>query len=1107
MWLIRSRVCCPAHYLMYATPASQSLLHRQNLPPLLASSNFSHDALSLFNTSRFQHYLQLLLATASPSIRFPALQAVYLSALSSKTSAHPLLDYMETVCYGDFHYNDGLAAAPPGRELSHDSHFYGCAALLPAHHVNHVPLLLLTIAGHKTHTSRTRFRFLQNFPSPSTALPMAAPGSVDTLVLQNAFLPKSYQLNLSIDHTKPNFSGSVLIPLLPNARCTEVPSTFTLALHAHKLVVTKASLVLNDSQILLKVTNLRDQKIVSFSTPDIAVSDIADEDLAISISYMGCINTIKTFKDDTYGVFKTNYSDSIEGKSDNFVVATHCQPYGCRTIFPVIDELTLKVPIELTITTSTLFKVVSNAMLAKSTVVDMTENSVYQFKPTPPIAPSIFGFVVGDLQLVECEGTSVPIRAYVTKGDGSSINYALNVAKILLPKFVEVFGEDYPLEKFDLVTLPFLSDGVMENWGMVTIFRNSILMNEGFADDAGKFQIRQLIAHQLTHQWIGNLVTLDDWKYMWLIEAFATWVGNYLLSLARIEPSDGDDYELAKVNALEALMDTDCFLDNPIPSLYEHMNKLNVDFNAKTSTIFEKGAYEKGMVLINMIATLFNLEKDETNFDSFFAGLKKVFEAYKHQNIKPFEFWNVLNQSTSFDVLGFVQTWTRYQGYPLVKVKVINNKIKVEQSRFLFNDNAATAGLENQPFHVPLALSVLTDNGELKNVNLILSDRSMDLEIPPSQLVCLNHKKQFYYKTVYDPSFESILIKRVESNMLSALDLIGIINDYGKILGQPIPTEDSEFFGSAQLTMLIDICEALAGETWTVDYNVLRCALDYLEIINTTFVHFTNYVEFKRWLDGFSSKLFKKLGGWEAIMDVEESYNVAEYQVRNMVLQLASANKEAQGVCKKIFKNFFSSGVSNKFIAKELFTSMFNVTMMSANMNEYKQVLSLAKNSNVSNLKHSNGSIQELQTAAVSSLSFTSKSELLSKTLHFVGNNIDSKLIEFALIGFKYHHDVEAKRMIWAWYKVNYDLWVKRSLRKGSDWSKQIGITVGNITRLVLGEVMQYKKNEAEEFVKQKSKLLPPHQLTDRWQAVEEDNVEKRAIASSYSDVVQKFSM
>lgn len=934
-------------------------------------------------------------------------------------------------------------------------------------------------------------------------------GIASSLVLVNAFLPKSYDLKVSVDHSKPNFSGSVVIPLTKNDQCVEDSSTFSMILHAHKLVVMKATLQMSDvGSIPLKIVTLRDRMMISLSTSEVVMSQITEKaSPTVTISFMGCINSIKTFNDDTYGVFKTNYSDSIEGKSDNFVIATHCQPFGCRTIFPVIDELVIKVPIKLTITTKSLFKAVSNALLERTTIVDMTENSVFEFKPTPPISPSIFGFVIGDLECVECLDSSIPIRAFVTKGDGPLINYALKVAEALLPKFVDTLGVQYPLEKFDIVTLPFLSDGVMENWGMVTIFRNSVLMDANNADDSGKFQVRQLIAHQLTHQWIGNLVTLDDWKYMWLIEAFATWVGNYLLSLAKIENSDFADYEIDRVILMESFMDKDCLLQNRIPSLHEHMMKLRLNKDSRTNSIFERDAYEKGMILVNMIASLFKFERNEESFKGFFLALKNVLEGCKHQTIKPFELWQQLNLYLSVDLLTFVQTWTQYEGYPLVKVKISGDKIKFEQNRFFFNDDVNNVGLENPPFHVPLSLKILTETKEVKLVNLILSDRSMEVDIVPSSLISVNANKLFYYRTVYDPKFVPIVLKNVASNMLPSLDLFGIINDYGKILGQPEPSIDAELFGSNQLMTLLNICDALACEEWEVDFNVLRCALDYLEVVNTTFVHFSRYIEFKRWLDKFSLKLFNKLGGWDLVLDSGNEYDVLEYQVRNMVLQLASASKESQLVCKKIFKSFFNSGVSNKFIPKELFTSMFNVTMMNANMNEYKQILNLVKNSNVSYLKHSNGSIQDLQTAAVSSLSFTTKPELLSKTLHFVNNNIDSKLIEFALIGFKYHYETVIKDIIWGWYKVNYDQWVKRSLRKGSDWSKQIGVTVGNITRLVLGEVMQYKHEDAEKFVAQKSKELPPHQLSERWEAVEEENAERRAIASYYEDVVAQFSM
>ena len=536
-------------------------------------------------------------------------------------------------------------------------------------------------------------------------------GIASSLVLVNAFLPKSYDLKVSVDHSKPNFSGSVVIPLTKNDQCVEDSSTFSMILHAHKLVVMKATLQMSDvGSIPLKIVTLRDRMMISLSTSEVVMSQITEKaSPTVTISFMGCINSIKTFNDDTYGVFKTNYSDSIEGKSDNFVIATHCQPFGCRTIFPVIDELVIKVPIKLTITTKSLFKAVSNALLERTTIVDMTENSVFEFKPTPPISPSIFGFVIGDLECVECLDSSIPIRAFVTKGDGPLINYALKVAEALLPKFVDTLGVQYPLEKFDIVTLPFLSDGVMENWGMVTIFRNSVLMDANNADDSGKFQVRQLIAHQLTHQWIGNLVTLDDWKYMWLIEAFATWVGNYLLSLAKIENSDFADYEIDRVILMESFMDKDCLLQNRIPSLHEHMMKLRLNKDSRTNSIFERDAYEKGMILVNMIASLFKFERNEESFKGFFLALKNVLEGCKHQTIKPFELWQQLNLYLSVDLLTFVQTWTQYEGYPLVKVKISGDKIKFEQNRFFFNDDVNNVGLENPPFHVPLSLKILTE--------------------------------------------------------------------------------------------------------------------------------------------------------------------------------------------------------------------------------------------------------------------------------------------------------------------------------------------------------------------------------------------------------------
>lgn len=921
------------------------------------------------------------------------------------------------------------------------------------------------------------------------------------LSLTNPFLPEQYDLSLTIDHLKPNFVGKVAIALAENP-ASESGSSFSFSLHSHKLVVTKALLVVEEKLVPLQITNSRDSQQVTFSSSETTCSDLKGKKLTAEISFLGSVSSIKTYKDDTYGVFKTNYSDSLEGRSDNYIIATHTQPHGARSIFPIVDELTMKVPIKLTITTKSQFKVVSNAILESSTIVDMTENSIYKFKRTPPISPSVFGFVVGHLELIEDTTGKVPVRVYTTRGDSSSAQYALKVASKLLPQFENVLGVEYPLEKFDLVTLPFLSDWVMENWGMVTVMRENILLDEVTASVDSKRQARQLISHQLTHQWVGNLVTFDEWKYMWLIEAFATWIGDYLLFLVGIERSDTDNYALEKSSRIETLMDMDCFHAQPIPSLHNHMNQLDLSLKTRTMDIFEKDAYEKGMILLNQIGTVFQLENGGDSFSSFFKAFQGVLTKYQYKTIKPFEMWNSMNESISVYLLSFVHSWVRYPGFPLLKVVVENNKLKIVQNRYLYDGDVSQLGLENQPFHVPLAMKVLTDKQEVKVVNLMLSDRSMELDITPEQLVSLNAEKQFYYKVVYDPALQTQILKNISNNVLTPLDVIGLVNDYGKILGQE--GQDSGPFGQNQILMLLGVCNALASPTWNVNYHVLKAALGYLEVINTVFVHFTEYLQFKSWLDSFSLKLFTKIGEWEKI-GTETEYSVTEYEVRNVILQLAHESKESQAVCKRLYKNFVNSGVSQKFAAKELLSSMFNVTMALAVMAEFKQILSLVKNGNVSYLKHTNASAHELQTAAVSSLSFTTKSELLSKTLHFVGSNIDSKMIELALIGFKYQHNVHSKQALWAWYKVNYDLWINRSLRKGSDWSKQIGITVGNISRLVLGEIMQYKHSEAVELVKAKIASLPPHKLDETWELVEAENAERKTIAKYYDAVVDAF--
>lgn len=902
----------------------------------------------------------------------------------------------------------------------------------------------------------------------------------ETLTFRNSWLPRNYLLDLNVDPERANFSGILKFALTKNFSASP-PTGLDLVLHAHRLVITKAELEQGNSSTPLTVKYDRKNQLVHISDDSVDVL----QDSLVKLTYLGSVTTIKTFRDETYGLFRTNYSDAVSNSSNNHIWATHFQPFGARSVFPVIDELALKLPISLTLTTRSKFKVASNAAIDSKEDIDLSENAVFAFKPTPPIAPSVFGFVLGDME----EICAAKVRVLTTKGDSKYGQYALDVAARLFLHFENVLG-DYPLDKLDIVALPFLSDSVMENWGLITVMRDILLVNPAVSSHEHKLQVRQLISHQLTHQWIGNFVTLDSWQNVWLIEAFATWFGNYIMSLAGVEPADTNNYKADKMQLLEHYLDLDSDCKTPMLSIHEQVSSRTITSTSRTNTIFDKTSYEKGMILLDMIGGQFN------DLHGFTLALKDFIEQQKFQTVKAMDLWKHIDGFCNFDVLLFVQSWSRYRGYPLLKVLDKGGKIYIEQNRFLANEDVTATAEENHPYHVPLAIDVLTDKGDLAVVKLILTDRSLELPIPVEHFICLNSDRHFYYRTVYGAEFEPQISKSIAANILDSNTLMGLIEDTGKMLGQPLPQSHQDLFGANQLNMLIAICQAVVSDSWVLEFEVLKRLVSYVEVVNSIMLHFSPYKQFKRWYGTFSQKLFHKLGSWEKITSLgSDDYEQPEYEVRNVVLQMNAGSKEAREVCKRLYRNFFNSGLSKKFTPKELLTSMFNVTLGNGSMAEYKQVLALAKNAQVSYLKHTNASAEELQTAAISSLGFASKPELLSKTLHFVHTNIDSKLIELALIGTEFSDDHLVKESVWRWYELNYDHWAKLSLRKGSQWAEIVANAMKNVDKLVLGRL---KHEHAESFVNLKLKTLPPHGLAEVWREIQDDNHQRKRIGTYF---------
>ncbi|EMG50103.1 hypothetical protein SBY92_003724 [Candida maltosa Xu316] len=906
--------------------------------------------------------------------------------------------------------------------------------------------------------------------------------SVVPLTLSNKFIPVEYHYQLDINHSKPNFNGTAIISLGNNPKHTSSSTSdddgFKFTLHSHKLVIIGASI----GNEKLKIEYNKASQTVTFTSEQSI--DVTSQPL--TIKYMGQIKTINTYNDDTQGLFKTNYLDSETGKSDNYILTTHFQPHFAKQVFPIIDELTHKAMIKLDLKTLKRFQVCCNGEVERESDED-DDWKVTKFVYSKPIHSAIMGFMISDFnwqssKQVTVGGMKDSVRIYAPNGDLSQTNVALSIIDEYLPKLETVFGE-YPLKHLYLVAVPFLKDGVMENWSMINIISPNLLVDESNATKQIRSQLTELIVHELVHQWIGNWVSFDDWNCLWFNEAFATWAARKIIY------GDYDYYT--------NFLSTDCYYDGEnfkAGSIFDYTQKVNTGLNSTTESIFNNEVYEKGMILLNMIDKIFQNEGLELLVDGF---QKKIIPKYQNQAIKVFDIWQELNDLVPIDLPSFTYSWNRSKGYPLLKVSRKGDKVVIEQHCYLQNVTIEEANIEDVPFHVPLFIKALTSDGSqtTKIVNVLMTDRSMDLEIPQDQLICINSGRSGYYRVLYDDVFSVETLK-----LMSPEDITMVVSDLGSILGSAVST-------SKDLINFIKLYDNLLQIPF--NWSVWECAISYLEPILDILRHFTEFSQFdKKWLNQFTYKLFK-LVKWndDYIYNIPQQYNVLEWKVRASILQLNIGQKEVYTIAHKYFQTFMNpSTTTKKFIPRELLPSVFNITMNKSTMKDYKKVLELVKNrTNSSLLKQTNITKQEeLQTISLTSLSFVTNAELIHKTLNFVNSNIDSKLIELGLIGFTFTNDYND--IVFDWFKLNYDNWIMRSLRKGSDWSKQIGVTAKNILKILLKIMSNTPENKFKinQFIETKLKSLPKHGLAEEVEIWNLESQECFKIGGFYEDLVNE---
>ena len=453
-----------------------------------------------------------------------------------------------------------------------------------------------------------------------------------------------------------------------------------------------------------------------------------------------------TLTDAMHGIYPCYYQH--QGQKCE-LYATQFESHHAREAFPCVDEPEAKATFAISILSN------EPVVLSNMPVVSQQKSSegmLTTFEQTPRMSTYLAAFVAGDLQRATTATKSgVEVNVYATPAQSAgSLNWALQHAAQTIDFFDEYFGVPYPLPKSDHVALPDFSSGAMENWGLVTYRETALLADPATASVSTRQYIATVIAHELSHQWFGNLVTMKWWNNLWLNESFATLM-EYLATDA-LHPDWRQWDEFANNEGVAALRRDSIDGVQPVQT--------DVSSPAEISALFDGAiVYAKGGRLLRMMQLWIGDE-------AFRAGLKQYFTRFKYSNTTGDDLWECLSQASGKDVGALMNTWISQPGYPVVYASLDNGELTLRQEQFFTGPH--------QPYDRLWPIPLDANDQRLPE---ILKEREQRLSPAPDGLLLLNHQNASHFITCYDDTLQARILQAITDGILTPAQRAQYLNE------------------------------------------------------------------------------------------------------------------------------------------------------------------------------------------------------------------------------------------------------------------------------------------------------------------------------------------
>ncbi|XP_012259227.2 aminopeptidase N-like isoform X2 [Athalia rosae] len=641
--------------------------------------------------------------------------------------------------------------------------------------------------------------------------------------LPRALLPSEYRLKIIPHLEEGNFTSSGELWITFN--CEE--PTNKIILNAKEIKFDEVELHSLTKEIVVTDVIVKDDSdvvVIKLNKP-FKKGDV----YKLYIRFTGILNDV------LQGFYRSSYVD-LATKETRWMASTQFSPTYARRAFPCFDEPSFKARFKISLGRRTNMTSISNMPRKSTESISTMPGFVWDHYPQSLLMSTyLVAFIVTDFGNVEVINSTKPVFKLWSRRDVlDHTEYISNVGPKILHYFEGYFNITFPLEKQDIVALPDFGYTAMENWGLITFRESGVLIDEKEAAASVRQDVALVAAHELAHQWFGNLVTPAWWSDLWLKEGFASFFAN--LAVDHVEPTwrvkDALLEDLQKVLEIDALKSS-------------HPISVTLNRTDQITQIFDAISYTKGCSIIHMMYHFLGA-------DVFQSGIRRYLRTYAYQNAEQDDLWEALtleahsHRSMMEDVTvkTVMDTWTLQAGYPILHVNRNSNTgtITVYQEQFCW-----TTGCEDstQLWWIPLTWTKqgypqydkTIPKAWLHHPTLELNDT-----VNEDEWILFNLGQTGYYRVNYDDKNWKLLSQSME--LLPAAIRAQLVDD---VLA-------NSRAGILKYKITMDLLQNLENET---DYLVWDSAIRGLRYMHNK-LH--SDASFNKWMQKLVQKIFKFLG-------------------------------------------------------------------------------------------------------------------------------------------------------------------------------------------------------------------------------------------------------